>query len=756
MMFAFSGSNFGSGAWSQLRFSDDLPLLAQVIVWCLVGASLLLLLLEIRRIRSKGFLVFVSGALATIALALAVLRPVSLSLKGKTVPGYVLVLVDSSHRMDLPATDHLGTVAETRRELAAEAVNELKAHLKGARVVVRAFTSELLSSDATTTFDDPGPASGSDLLAALPRALDESAELPQAVIVISDGRMTRPGPLADEAWRNLLRSKSAGVPVHTIAVAEASPKDRSLRSIGFTGSAVAHQPFRLEVEVGCHLPESCDQVEVEVFELMERQPERLLARGEARGEGGRALLSLKVTLEQAGNRALLIRLVGDEPDAVVENDHRIIPVLVRRDRLRMLHVAGRPTYDVRALRRFLKSDESTDLISFFILRTESDQVQAEQDELALIPFPVDELFSDHLSSFDAVILQDIDARRYRLDRYFRSMKDYVIRGGGLVLVGGPTGFSSGGYAGSPLEDVLPVQLPKDGELIVRKPFVPQATDVGRAAPILRALRNNLGDVLPEMDGSNVLGAPKEGALVLWEHPTETLPARSAPEKMPILAVYEVGDGRSISLSVDGTHQLRFGELGAKTGGRAHADLWEGLLGWLMRDPRYESAQLQLEGPCQAGVDQGFSVHPILGTKEEIRLSLEKLGSGAVDALPLQEVEAGGGGARRFIARKIPEGGYAARVRVGAAPPSRTVIACEEGGEAWADSRPDAERLRSIAAATGGVSVFRDQIAEVPPVESSFVSAERVSHPVLSNWIWATLAVALMSIHWLIRRAQGHL
>ena len=98
-----------------------------------------------------------------------------------------------------------------------------------------------------------------------------------------------------------------------------------------------------------------------------------------------------------------------------------------RDRLRLLHVAGRPTYDVRALRMWLKSDESIDLVAFFILRTDEDNTETTDDsELALIPFPVDELFTEHLPSFDAVILQDIDAVTYKLARHLPAL-DHVAR-----------------------------------------------------------------------------------------------------------------------------------------------------------------------------------------------------------------------------------------------------------------------------------------------------------------------------------------
>src|SRR6185312_4561088 len=131
---------------------------------------------------------------------------------------------------------------------------------------------------------------------------------------------------------------------------------------------------------------------------------------------------------------------------------------VTRERVRVLHVAGRPTNDVRALRQYLKGDASIDLVAFFILRTPTDNVNATQDELALIPFPVDELFSEHLPSFDAVILQDFDAQPYGLEKYLPALSRYVRTGGGLIMVGGSNSFVAGGYAGTELGKVLPIDL----------------------------------------------------------------------------------------------------------------------------------------------------------------------------------------------------------------------------------------------------------------------------------------------------------
>ena len=56
------------------------------------------------------------------------------------------------------------------------------------------------------------------------------------------------------------------------------------------------------------------------------------------------------------------------------------------------------------------------------------------------------------------MLQDFDAQPYGLEKYLPNVERYVRGGGGLVMVGGQNSFVAGGYAGTPLARVLPVEL----------------------------------------------------------------------------------------------------------------------------------------------------------------------------------------------------------------------------------------------------------------------------------------------------------
>ena len=94
--------------------------------------------------------------------------------------------------------------------------------------------------------------------------------------------------------------------------------------------------------------------------------------GKAKVIDGRAEVQLEVEFNQAGTRIVEVALEAPNGDTIAGNNRRYLAFDVARDRIRLLHVAGRPTYDVRALRTWLKSDESVDVVAFFILRTDTD------------------------------------------------------------------------------------------------------------------------------------------------------------------------------------------------------------------------------------------------------------------------------------------------------------------------------------------------------------------------------------------------
>ena len=735
--------------------TSDLPTWAVVAACVLATASLLLLFVEMRRRERGGALIVVTGIAAVASLLLAVLRPARISARESVVGARVVVLADSSRSMALPGDD--GTARQEARDAAIIA---LQKSAPDARLLVLGF-GDGPPQPLVSGGDSRAPRS--DLTTAI-RALAASPdERPASIVVVSDGRLDDPPEATGEAPNAFTAlGDELHVPINTIATTQTAPADASVRHVSASGAAVAHVPMSLRVEIGCGGGLACDELTVTARELRDDAPPALLASGLAHVKDGKAVVDLTVTLERAGARILEVAITPPSGDAIPENDHRFLTFNVARERVRVLHVAGMPTNDVRELRTWLKSDASLDVVSFFILRTKTDKTdpnspngQAADSELALIPFPVNELFSEHLPSFDAVVLQNIDAVEYELDRHLGELASYVKGGGGLIMVGGENAFIRGGYAGTSLGAVLPVELDRTPGATSddATPFAPKWTAQGKAAPLLRPVRAILGDELPLMPGTNVLGDVRHGGVALWTHPTRTTKS-GAP--MPVLAIGDEGDGRTIALGIDGLWLLKFSQLGARTAGRGHGALWDGLLGWLMRDPRFEPAQIDVVGGCTAGLASTLRVQVLPGASDPIVVDVSEIDkTGSSPPVHLEAKRASPDETTIDLPiRALPAGGYTARLRVGDGSATRRDFACEGGGDEWADSRPDPERLRALAKASHGSFAFAHDAASIPFPKPTVVSAERHVVPLAPPWVWSLIAATLLGAHWFTRRRSG--
>lgn len=752
--------------------AEDLPAWLPWTAVAIVAVGLLLLVFELRRAReARRVLVALSALLAAGALLGAVVRPQRLRAREVNLAPRVVLLVDRSRSMALPSTDQPD--GEPRIDVAERVARELRGRI-GGRVDVVAFgvgapRADSLDGAPGRTALARADLAGSDLGAAVHAIAERHDDPPAALIVVSDGRVEI-GDLAE---------RRGPFPIHAVSIGDGSPKDASIRAVRLAGAAVAHQALPLRVEVACTGGLACGELTITVRELREREPNAsgadtsaVLATGTANVRDGTATIELPITLERAGTRAIEVALAAPKDDAIPDDDRRLLSIDVARERVRVLHIAGRPSYDVRALRTWLKADAAMDVVSFFILRTPGDDVNAPDEDLALIPFPVRELFTEYLPTFDAVIIQDFDAEPYGLTPHLPAIARYVEHGGGLVHIGGPNAFSAGGYAGSPLARVTPAAIPRltaDKQPADAAPFVPVESPAGRGAPILQDLHAVIGDDLPEFPGANVLGDLQHGGVALWTHPKRTTPSG---KPMPVLSIADIGDGRSIALALDSTRLLAFSPFAAKSSGRGFDALFRGLLGWLMRDPRYEPVRGRLVhedgvSPCLAGAKAALRLEasPIAGPSR-LRAAiapLEPPRAQSGESLPATlDRELEGKPPLVVPLGLAPSGSFALRLAVGekgaeptlGALATRALGVCERGGDEWADPRPDRATLEKVAKASGGVVVKPSELSAIPTPKAAVVALERTVAPLLPTWAWAALAAITMGAHWFARRRSG--
>src|SRR5262249_22933049 len=63
-------------------------------------------------------------------------------------------------------------------------------------------------------------------------------------------------------------------------------------------------------------------------------------------------------------------------------------------------------WNYRFLRMAMKQDPLIELVSFVFLRTPTDTVDVPENQLSLIPFPIDDIFLEELKNFDVVVFDD--------------------------------------------------------------------------------------------------------------------------------------------------------------------------------------------------------------------------------------------------------------------------------------------------------------------------------------------------------------
>ncbi|HEX3036535.1 MAG TPA: glutamine amidotransferase [Thermodesulfobacteriota bacterium] len=278
-------------------------------------------------------------------------------------------------------------------------------------------------------------------------------------------------------------------------------------------------------------------------------------------------------------------------ESVKENNKKSFVVDVIIDKIRVLHVAGNPSWDVRFLRKVLKRNPNVDLVSFFILRDASDSVFASQDEISLIPFPVDEIFDKELETFDVVIFHNFYFRPYGIyDYHLRNLKRYVEDGGAFIMIGGMNSFDSGGYGRTPLSDILPVELNLIPRMIQdtfnTKSFRVELTQVGLRHPVMKVDPNKQGnealwEEMPELEGYNKVEGLK----------SHTLPLLVTSEGEPILVLNKVQSGKVASFLSDSSWKWGFVRGGEGEVAPYYEEFWNRLHLWLVNDPELKDIRV---------------------------------------------------------------------------------------------------------------------------------------------------------------------
>jgi uncharacterized membrane protein len=577
-----------------------------------------------------------------------------------------------------------------------------------------------------------------------------------AVLVVSDG--------ADLAGGALETAERLGVRVHTVALgAEAELRDDAIAGVRADHVGFLRRTAVVRVTVR-RLGAGAAAIPVALL----RGEETLRETSVIVPENGEATVEIPFVPDRLGRSVYRLTIPTATGDAVPENNARSFLVRVARDNLRVLLVSGQPSWDERFLRAFLTRDPTTDLISFFILRNTSDMTMAQPDELALIPFPTDELFHEHLGSFDVVLFQNFEYAPYQMAGYLPRIRDYVARGGSFAMIGGPLSFAAAGYAETPIAEVLPVGV------LPRGTPASAATTTDRFRPVIAtdAERHPILALLPDprtnasawaelapLEGLNVVTDVHPGGQLLLQHPSRR-DRTGAP--LPVLVTGTSGRGRVLALMTDTSWRWGVTTGGLSGDASAYERFWDRAIRWLARDPALEPARVTTDreryGPgarirIAASLSDPRYV-PLAGREVTIALTSD------LDRVVAQRTTRTDGEGRAEVELDAPTdpGGY----RVIAIPVgeedaiAEEVLVVEAGGDELADPRPRPDLLRALSAATGGETFADPEDApDLSELDASRVRSLGVltERPFASGWAFLAL-VAVFAAEWLARRRWG--
>ncbi len=724
--------------------------------------------------------------LALLLLAAVLCRPVFVQRREEVRPAEVVVLIDDSasmSRKDAYANDertreNLRALADKptgdaeRVELARSAYTKAIAPVlaRGGyvpRVLRFAESAEALPDVNNLAARGRATHLGDALQTAL--AMHRGRHVTD-VVILSDGRSN--GGLSPlEAAR---AAAAAGIPVHTVVVGDARPEKNLIVELAEAPASVLEGD---EIALAVRVVGRGLEPHVKVRVVLEELPPgggtpRPLSEEDVEADDGGTRVVMVAPPEGlepgASERRFRVR-VPARSDETLRDDNAIeVSVHIAPEKVRVLYVDGYPRWEYRYLKNLLlRADANLDVQCFLLSATPDFLQESSRGANPLREIPTDR--KELLERYDVIILGDVNPYEIspdpaRCEEFMASLREFVERGGGLILQAGEND-APRAFAGTPLEELLPVVLESGGAsgalADTSHEFRPRLEDAALPHEIVRLSSDpKLNRELWEEPGGlrgfywfHPISRAKPGAQVLLRHPD----AQNQHGRIPLLVAGYFPAGRTLYVGVDATWAWRY-----RFGDRYHERFWRNAIRWValgrlksgdrrvQLDAAQSSFDLDERITLEARVlDEDFrpSEKPLV----EARLQNP---DGSVKPFSLVRVTDRAGLYRASFDVERP-GLYSAWIenegRRVASAEFEVVLPSREN----ADPTPDPETMASVAALTRGRAL---DLARVRELAAEFPGGEEHREPISAELIdawdrWGTLlfALGLLSIEWVLRK-----
>ncbi|MBS3735228.1 MAG: hypothetical protein KGY99_09930 [Phycisphaerae bacterium] len=680
---------------------------------------------------------------------------------------FMPVLVDCSRSM---------SIRDARRDEALiariDAANRLAFGPKGlladsgqrTKMPLYAFDETLRRVDEPEALAARGTAT--NLFAALRDADAEMRHLPViATVLITDGCDNAGGDPLSAA--GLLERR--GVPLYVIGVGSPNlPKDYEVLRLAAPRRVRRNTDAELRVTVRhTDLPEPFD---VEVL-----RGEFPVARKTVRPEPDNDISEVHIAFTPLvkGATTYKVRIPPAPGEQVTDNNETAFVLDLYDERLPVLYVEGSPRDEFRFLWRAMHRDKEFRVVGMLRLAEDRFLIQGADDAVRPAPGAPTEKESlrrgfpdtpELLNSFEAVILGDIEADFFTPEQQ-EMLKTFVEqRGGGLLMLGGVNAFGAGGYAGTPVGNLLPVDVVPGGKGYMRDTFKPEFAEDGLNHLAMQLVDDPVANLqlwrqMPELIGLTRVGDLKPGATMLMSH---DMKGREAP----VLAVHRAGAGRAAAFTSGGSW---YWQMSRPADDLFYEKFWKQMIRWLAVGAE---ARLDVRTDRQ-NYARGQRVVLRARVADEAMRPVNDAVVTAVVTDPLETVTRvrmnwvlGEDGVYEAAVTPTIEGAHHVTVEVEgtrweAVGPAHTGFRVAKPVAEFRNAGLKKDLLRKMAAATGGryfdaedAGALFEQIAERTAALPSR-QAEPVRKPIWNMPVLLLAMVGLLASEWLIRR-RGNL
>ncbi|MBK9549700.1 MAG: VWA domain-containing protein [Gemmatimonadetes bacterium] len=429
-----------------------------VAPWALAVLALLAVLLAVfaaRRLRGPSRAERITlGTLRALALLLVIaclLRPAVIVSRAVPQRNVLAILVDDSRSMRIADADSTRRVDAARKVFADSAA--LVRRLSE-RFALRFFRFSATATPLTDRASWTAAGTRTDLATSLEAVRQELADVPLAgVVVVSDGADNT----ASDLEPPLLGYRVRRVPLYTVGVGtERFARDIAVDRVSLPRSVLEGGAAVADVTLGVR---GYDGVDVK---LTVEADGRVVHQETTTLRDKREAVSVPLRIPPLPKGTHLIRVIATPLDgeAILENNEAQGVLRVRPGREKVLYLDGEPRPEFAFIRRAVAEDSALQLVA--LLRSAEGKYLrlGVDDSLDLSSgFPVRRA---ELFRYRAIVLGNIEAAFFSGDQ-LRMLADFVSqRGGGLLMLGGRGTLGEGGYAGTPVDEVLPFALRASG------------------------------------------------------------------------------------------------------------------------------------------------------------------------------------------------------------------------------------------------------------------------------------------------------